>query len=626
MPFRIDPNRVSRMPLWRRLAGSGSAVKLGCVTLLVSGWLIKSASSQPPEPFVREFQLPVPAVPSTPASPPERFQAVSSQTPREPLLSGFHPHVPVVPSKLASPAERFLKASSFIDTLSKNDAMIEVVLGQSRLIVLKEDLAQEPAEGKAVQPLIAVSNPGITDFDVLGPRQIRLVGKRVGVTDLVLTAANQNTYNFEVHVVYDLNLVQARIRELFPDAQIRVVQLGKNLVVEGQARDAGQIRQILQLLQRSILTEGASGSAVAPPGPGGAASQRKVTPAAGGATDAAAAADEIAGPEIINLLRVPGPQQVMLKVQIAELNRTAMRQIGSDFLYADGNGMILGTKLNGITSTASAASAGGLIGDAATKAISSSPTTAFGIFNAAGLQVMLSALRQNQVAKILAEPNLVALNGHEARFLAGGEFPVPVPQSGAGGGPATITIQYKKFGVQLNFIPTILDGDIIRLSVDPEVSSIDFGLGTTISGVSVPGLNTRNAHTVVELREGQTLAIAGLMQLAIENQSTRIPGLGDLPDIGPFFSNNTGKRVEKELVVLVTPYLVEATRADEVLPRPGDEVNEPNDLEFYLLGRMQGRTGDGEFRSTTNADDPLDCVRRMKLESRCVQGPNGFSN
>jgi pilus assembly protein CpaC len=239
---------------------------------------------------------------------------------------------------------------------------------------------------------------------------------------------------------------------------------------------------------------------------------------------------------------------------------------------------------------------------------------------------MLSALRQNSVLKILAEPNLVAMNGHQARFLAGGEFPVPVPQSGAGGGPATITVQYKKFGVQLDFVPYILDDDVIRLSVDPEVSSVDFTLGIELSGTKVPGLNTRNAHTVVELHEGQTLAMAGLMQLSLTNQAIRIPGLGDLPYIGPFFSNNTANRVEKELVVLVTPYLVEAMHPDEVPPRPGDEVNEPNDLEFYLLGRIQGRTGDAAFRSTTNIDDPLDCVRRMKLESRCIQGPNGYSN
>ena len=261
----------------------------------------------------------------------------------------------------------------------------------------------------------------------------------------------------------------------------------------------------------------------------------------------------------------------------------------------------------------------------ATAAGSTSPATAFAIFEGIGFQTFLTALRQNSMLKVLAEPNLVAMNGHEARFLAGGEFPVPVPQSGAGGGPATITVQYKKFGVQLNFVPYILDGGTIRLSVDPEVSSIDFSLGIQLSGTSVPGLNTRNAHTVVELQEGQTLAIAGLMQLSLNGNTSRIPGLGDLPYIGPFFGNTSSNRIEKELVVMVTPYLIAPMLPEEVGPRPGDDVYEPTDIELYLLGRLQGRTRDYSFRSTTIIDDPLNLIRRQKLEDRSIQGPHGFS-
>ncbi|NQV26678.1 MAG: pilus assembly protein N-terminal domain-containing protein, partial [Rhodopirellula sp.] len=519
-------------------------------------------------------------------------------------------------------SQRYQEASSFIDTLTRNDAMLEVVMGQGRMIVLKEALVQDEKSEKG-QPLIAVGNPDILEFEIISPRQIRLIGKHIGVTDLVVVTESQTTHSYEVHVVYDLNLVQARIRELLPDAQVRIAQMGKNLVVEGQARDATQIRQITELIRRGVLTDRVSGS-VESGAAGQPGSTRAVSPAA--ALQPAGGAGS-SGPEIINLLRVPGPQQVMLKVQVAELNRTAMRQIGSDFLFADGNGRVLGTRLNNVATTGlSTASGAGLTGLAQTAVAASSPATAFAIFEGSNFQMFVSALRQNSMLKILAEPNLVAMNGHEARFLAGGEFPVPVPQSGAGGGAATVTIQYKKFGVQLAFTPYILDGDTIRLSVDPEVSSIDFSLGTEAGGVKVPGLNTRNAHTVVELQEGQTLAIAGLMQVALSGDTKRIPGLGDLPYIGPFFSNTTSSRVEKELVVMVTPYLVEALRAEEVPPRPGDEVQEPNDLEFYLLGRLQGRTGAYGFRSTTNSDDPLNLVRRMKLEDRSIQGPNGYSD
>jgi pilus assembly protein CpaC len=601
MQTQFHSSQASPAAAKRRFAGRGGFLKLLWLVLLICGWLIQSAWSQNPPP-----------------------------NPPEPLISGFRPHVPPIPANVPAAPERFKAATSFIDSMSKNDAMFEVVLGQGRLIVLKDDLVRDVPRGKAAQPLIAIGNPEITDFEVLGPRQIRVLGKKIGVTDLVVTDVNNNTYSFEVHVVYDLTLLQARIRQLFPDAQVRLAQLGKNLVVEGQARDMAQIRQIVQLVQRGILLEGAQGGTGATAG-AGATSQPAASPSGNGYGDQGASGGTD-GPEIINLMHVPGPQQVLLKVQFAEMNRTAMRQVGIDSLFSDGNGTILGTKINATTLAGGPvtafpqvnATASGLFGSAGQGA--SAATTAFGIFDSVGYQAMLSIMRQNSMFKVLAEPNLVTMNGHEAHFLAGGQFPVPVPQSGAGGGAATITIQYKPFGVALRFIPFIIDGDTIRLSVDPEVSSVDFSLGIQLSGTSVPGLNVRNAHTVVELKEGQTLAIAGLMALSINGNTNRIPGLGDLPFIGPFFSNTTSQTIDKELVVLVTPYLVEPMNCDEVPQRPGDEVYEPNDLEFYLLGRLQGRTGHREFRSTTNYDDPLNLVQRLNLESRTIQGPHGFSD
>ena len=194
----------------------------------------------------------------------------------------------------------------------------------------------------------------------------------------------------------------------------------------------------------------------------------------------------------------------------------------------------------------------------------------------------LDALRRNSLLKILAEPNLVAFNGQQASFLAGGEFPVPIPQVGAAGVAPVVTVRFKEFGVRLGFVPYILDGDRIRLTVAPEVSQIDFTIAVTLvaGGSPVPGLNTRKALTTVELEQGQTLAIAGLLQLQMDGTTQRIPGLGDLPIIGPFFSNTTSERIEKELVVLVTPYLVEPMKHDQVPPTPGDEVKEPAAVRF----------------------------------------------
>jgi pilus assembly protein CpaC len=323
----------------------------------------------------------------------------------------------------------------------------------------------------------------------------------------------------------------------------------------------------------------------------------------------------------------------MLKVRIAELNRTSLRQIGSNFLGVDPHtGGIVGSSISGATNfSGTIGQPGNLIkGNQLFGASSLGPngsnTTVFGIFQDANFEFTLNALRQNGVLKILAEPNLVALNGQTASFLAGGEFPVPVPQVAASGVAPTITVRFREFGVRLGFVPFILDGGVIRLTVAPEVSNIDFSVAVTLvaGGTPVPGLNTRKAQTTVELREGQTLAMAGLLQLTLNGQTARIPGLGDLPIIGPFFSNTSSQRTEKELVVLVTPYLIEPMSPGQVPPTPGDEVKEPNDLELYFLGRIESRTGK-DFRGTTAWDDVWGLRHHLNLEKKYVNGPVGFS-
>jgi pilus assembly protein CpaC len=323
----------------------------------------------------------------------------------------------------------------------------------------------------------------------------------------------------------------------------------------------------------------------------------------------------------------------MLKVRIAELNRTALRRIGANFLGVDPHtGGIVGSIISGPASfTGTIGQVGNLIPGnqlfgAASLPQNGTNTTVFGIFQKANFEFALGALRRNGLLKILAEPNLVALNGQLASFLAGGEFPVPVPQVAAGGVAPTITVRFREFGVRLGFVPYVLDGDMIRLTVAPEVSNIDFTIAVTLvsGGSPVPGLNTRKAQTTVELRQGQTLAIAGLLQLTLNGETDRIPGLGDLPILGPFFSNTSSERIEKELVVLVTPYLVESMNPDQVPPTPGDEVKGPNDLEFYFLNRIEGRTGK-DFRATTAWDDPWGLRYHLHLEKKYVNGPVGFS-
>lgn len=545
------------------------------------------------------------------------------------------PPLPALPTRGPLPPAEVAK---YVENVTSNDAGFEVVVGQARVLTLKEDIRLPPH-------LVAVGDPTIIDFNVINTRQIRIIGQRIGATDFSIVSAENRVYTFEIRVVPDLELLRGRLRAAFPDAIVKVSTMREHIVLEGQARDSIQVDQIYNLTRAFLLSlkatedrkipaqisqalarAGASPATVVIPPPGAGASTaypaQPVGPEVGGFGTVTAVVVE---PQIINLLRIPGSQQVLLKVRVAELNRTAMREIGADFLAIDPtSGAIVGTQIGGAGVAATATAAGGALTGIATNTLSPK-NTAFGIFQKGDFDIMLSALRQNTLLKILAEPNLMAMNGHQASFLAGGEFPVPVAQSSSGGAAPAVTVQFQKFGVELYFIPYILDGDTIRLSVHPSVSSIDRTLGTVLvpGGTPVPGLDIREAQTTVELHEGQTLAIAGLLQLTLDGSTTRIPGLGDLPILGPFFSNTTGDRLEKELVVLVTPYLVEPENHPDVPGTPGDEVLEPTDFEFYLLNRIEGRKRD--FRTTTEYDDALHVLRCfLKIQDEHVHGAYGY--
>jgi pilus assembly protein CpaC len=523
---------------------------------------------------------------------------------------------------------------TFIETLKGNDAAIQVTLGQGRLLTTKH-----PVQTGNGTRFIAVGDPSIVDFEVLpNPQMIRLIGRQAGVTDLSITTADNQTYSFEIHVVYDLELLRAQLRQLFPDADLKLAQIGANIVVEGEARSIVQVSNIVQAIQahmeatktgRGSVTRQVSvspipltpGTSPTMPPPSLAMPTPSSLPSLPSAGAASIASTTTGTGQVINLLKVPGVNQVMLKVRIAELNRTALREIGADLLFVDADsGTILGTNLanNAITKL------GNLSGATTAERTIGTTTTAFGVFPDADFNILLRALRRNSVLNILAEPNLVAMSGHRASFLAGGQFPVPVPQ-GIGGASNTVTIEFKNFGVQLDFVPVIMDKDTVRLSVYPEVSTIDFSLGTVLvqGGTPVPGLNTRKTSTTVELKQGQTLAIAGLLQLELDATTDRIPGLGDTPYIGPFFSNTSHKRVEKELLVLVTPLMVEPMSPNECVCLPGENIQDPTDHEFYLKNRIEGRIG-VDFRATA-AWDHHSVQDQIRYENRHMCGPCGYS-
>lgn len=527
------------------------------------------------------------------------------------------------------------RVMDYVNPLTTADAKLELLIGQARTLTLKKPIS----EGKAIG-VVAVGDPNVADFEILpNPRMLRLSGRRAGVTDLTIILADESVVTFQVLVKYDLELLQMELNQRFPDSQIRVSQIRDSLVLEGQVRNALIASQVVAIAESS-LSRAAAGtrSSGANAGRQGSDQLQAVEDKAFGGMEGESegVAQESSGIEvgnrqmigqgtlgsIVNLLRVPGSQQIMLQVRVAELNRTGMREIGADWIFASDNGNAVGTNISGNTVTAQGTVGNRGLSSTGTGNVLGANGTAFGIFPSANFDVLLRILRKNALLSILAEPNLVAMSGHEASFLAGGQFPVPVV-SGLGG---QVSIQYKDFGVQLRFTPTIIDEDTIRLNVAPEVSTIDESTGTTLvpGGLPIPGINTRKVNTTVEMREGETLALAGLLEVAIDAQTTRIPGLGDLPYLGPFFSNTTHQRVEKELLVLVTPFVVSASPAGESFALPGQDVIEPNDLEFYLLGRIEGKTG-RSFNAVKSWEDPWNCVERMKLEQQCLHGHVGFS-
>ena len=572
----------------------------------------------------------------------------------------------------------------------------KVKVGQGRIFPLPKDFFAPARPGQpAAPPFIAVGDPSVTDFFQVNDQQLRLIGKRLGTTDLSITSSTGQTLEYEVQVTADLDLLDTQLKQYFPDASLRLYQVREKIVVEGQARDAAQVGRIISTLESAIRsiqqvqivgqikdarntgqannpadpasspaipgTPGGSLPVLPPPPPvntafgpsggfgvngfeAGSAGGGAIGPGSPGAIQANQLATN--QNQVINLIRVPTSQQVMLKVRVAELNRTAFRQIGADFLATiPGAQSLFGTQIagNGFSGVVGGAAFpgplvtyGGGAGGASFQTNRAngalglgSAATAYGTFGAGAFNSVLTALRRNNLLKVLAEPNLVALNGHQANFLAGGEFPVPSFSgvgAGAAGGGGSSSTQFKEFGVRLAFLPIILDDETIRLTVDPEVSTIDFSIATTLvpGGSPVPGLNKRSSHTTVELKQGETLAIAGLLQINLDGQTQRLPGLGDLPFIGEFFSNTTSSRLEKELIVTITPYLVEPMLPGQVPPGPGDEVVGPNDLEFFLLNRIEGRTAI-DNRATTHYDDPFGLIRRSVVEKKYLIGPSGYS-
>jgi pilus assembly protein CpaC len=404
---------------------------------------------------------------------------------------------------------------------------------------------------------VSVAAPDIADTVILTSRQIYVTGKASGVTTLTLwSEGNRISAIFDVEVIPDVAALKEKIHQMFPGEDgVKAVATHDSITLSGTVSGAGNLTQIAKL------------------------------------AEAYAPMDKLTNkPRILNLLEAGGVQQVMLEVRVAEMSQSLMRRLGVNFSYLSAGGNNFGVSLlNNLTSAAIPASGASSIAGAVADNVNWIFRFASG---GATWTMFIDALKENGLTKVLAEPTLITQSGRAASFLAGGEFPIPVPQTSGGGG-TTITIEYKTFGVGLNFTPTVLGNGKISMMVNPEVSELDFTRGVSLQGYIIPSLTTRRVSTVIELGDGQSFAVAGLLKDDVREVVRKFPVLGDIPILGALFRSTSFQRNETELIIIVTPHLVKPIdMAKQTLPT--DAYIEPDDFEFYLLGSLEGRyKGDG---------------------------------
>lgn len=396
---------------------------------------------------------------------------------------------------------------------------------------------------------LSIANPGIADISTLSDRSIYVLGKAPGRTTLTLLSPDgQLISNVDVHVTPDVAEFKERLQQILPGEQIEVRTANDGIVLSGQVSSTAKLDRALDLANR------------------------------------------YAPDRVSNLMVVGGTQQVMLKVRFAEMNRSVSKSFSSSVAIADG-GQVAGesgsflSPGNGLTGPLTVGNdvAGGLrVG---------------GSIGGLEFAVLLEALEGKGMVRTLAEPNLTALSGQEATFLAGGEYPVPGESEGGG-----TTITYRPFGVQLTFVPTVVDQDIINLVINAAVSSIDTANGlATGDDVVIPAFKRRETSTTVEMRDGDSFAIAGLLQDDFTNAATQVPWIGDVPVLGALFRSSEYQRAQTELVIIVTPHLVTPV-SGAALALPTDRVRIPTESEFFLFGTIAGNANSGAAGEVARQD------------------------
>ena len=428
--------------------------------------------------------------------------------------------------------------------------------------------------GKLRSPMVVqrahVVNPEIAELiysPTQSPQWVFISGKSVGTTQMTLWGKNNVLLgSFEIIVSPDVSGLKKSMYEIFPEENVSIRSSGGNIILTGTVSGAMKLKEILTLAQSFSAPNKQSKE------------QSSVTVSVGNSEPPKTAGSSESDPKIINLLQVGGIQQVMLEVRIAEISKSVGNRLGINFAWSGNSGFGL-SLLDSLT----AIPAGGWPENPLS--ISNSINASLGFLRGDPVIVAIDALQEEGLLQILAKPTLIAQSGQSASFLAGGEFPFPVASSFD-----RFSIEWKPFGVGLSFTPTVLGNDTISLVVSPEVSELDFTKTISYAGYAVPSIDTRRMSTVVELKDNQSFAIAGLLKNNVRESVKKFPLLGDIPIIGALFRSTRYQKDETELVVIVTPHLVNPIDADE-LPLPTDSFVDPSPFELLLLGRLESWRG-----------------------------------
>jgi len=500
----------------------------------------------------------------------------------------FSPGVGADEEEAASAVAPGARFTATVKDMHTDGERVAIPLNRSVLV----ETSQPISTIQAVSPQIAV-------VQSISPTRFMISGASYGETQVIVWSENGDRQIFNIVVELDIQALLTALTRVDPRSDVEATPIQGNVILTGQVSSAAAAEKMLQVT--GLFMPRGEGSI---------------------------------GGIVQNHMHVAGEQQVVLRCTVAEVNRRAARQLGINGFLAGGNvrDAFAVNQIAGINPINIGAAADVNVMDAipfltgADGIPMSSQTTLSLGFPRAQMQFFLQAMAENSLLRVLAEPNLVTISGETATFLAGGEFPYPVPQ---GGTSNAITIEFREFGVRLNFTPVVLPNQTIRLRVEPEISATDFSNAVQVAGTMVPGLSQRRTHTVVEIGNGQTIAIAGLLNEEVRGVVTRIPGIGDVPILGALFRSVEYRKSLTELVILVTPEIIAPLNPEQVPPTPGEFLHTPNDWQLYLLGMIEGEP----FADASTPGGPLEtgCAPRTvevrsEPEKLALHGPWGESD